>query len=65
MFFGGALEQGYRLDFFQVSPLALIGKLRLGSSTDQASISIDHRNGAVKVLSYNGHKWQFHHVKIK
>lgn len=62
-FFGGGVEKGYRLDFVRLSPFKLIGSVHLGARTDQASISIDDRDGVLTVLSYDGHRWRLDRAK--
>ena len=56
-FSGDAHSQGVEVDIVQVSPLKIIGKVRLRPDADPASISIDHRGGAVTVLSFQNGKW--------
>lgn len=54
---GNEHSRGIELDAVQLAPLKVIGKVSLKSGTDPASISIDHRDGAVAVLSFQGGKW--------
>jgi hypothetical protein len=56
-FSGDAHSQGTEVDIVQVSPIKLIGKIRLKPDVDPASLSIDHRNGTVTVLSFQDGKW--------
>lgn len=62
-FSGDAYSRGTEIDIVRVSPLKFIGKIRLTSDTDPASISIDHRNGLVKVLYFEDGKWKSEHLK--
>jgi hypothetical protein len=64
-FSGNAHSHGTEVDVVQVSPLKFIGKVRLKSDTDSASISIDHRNGSVTVLYYEDGKWKSEHLKLQ
>jgi hypothetical protein len=54
---GDAHSRGQEIDIMQVSPLKIVGTVRLKSDTDPASISIDHRNGAATVLSFQDGRW--------
>jgi hypothetical protein len=49
----------------QISPLKVIGKVRLKPGTDPASLSIDHRNGTVTVLSFQGGRWDSKPLKVQ
>jgi hypothetical protein len=62
---GDAHIQGTELDVVQVSPLKLIGKVRLKPDTDSASISIDHRNGSVTVLSFQNGRWKSEPLEVQ
>jgi hypothetical protein len=53
---GDAHSRGTEVDIVQVSPLK-IGKVLLKPDADPSSLSIDHRNGVVTVLSFQGGKW--------
>jgi hypothetical protein len=64
-FLGDGHSHGTEVDVVQVSPLKVIGKVRLKSDTDSASISIDHRNGAVTVLSFENGRWNTEHLKVQ
>ena len=64
-FLGDAHSHGTEVDVVQVSPLKFIGKVRLKSDTDAASISIDHRNGSVTVLYFEDGKWKSVHPKVQ
>jgi len=64
-FLGDAHSQGMDIQVVQVSPLKVIGKIRLKSDTDPASISIDHRNGTVKVLSFQDGRWKSETIVIQ
>jgi hypothetical protein len=63
--FGGAHSRGTELDVVQVSPLKIIGTVRLKPGTDTASISIGHRNGMVTVLSYENGRWDSERLKAQ
>jgi hypothetical protein len=54
---GDAHSRGTEVDIVQVSPLKIIGKVLLKPDADPSSLSIDHRNGVVTVLSFQGGKW--------
>jgi hypothetical protein len=54
---GDAHSRGTEVDIVQVSPLKIIGKVLLKPEADPASLSVDHRNGGVTVLSFQGGKW--------
>ncbi|MEO6801669.1 MAG: hypothetical protein ABI197_00335 [Granulicella sp.] len=54
---GDAHSRGTEVDIVRVSPLKFIGKVRLEPNVDPASLSIDHRNGTVTVLSFQTGKW--------
>jgi hypothetical protein len=56
-FSGDAHIQGTEVDIVQVSPLKFIGKVLLKPDADPASLSIDHRNGTVTVLSFQDGRW--------
>jgi len=60
---GDAHRQGIEVDVVQVSPLKFVGRLRLKPDTDSASISIDQRNGIVKVLSFSDGRWNSEQLK--
>jgi len=60
---GDAHSQGIEVDFVQVSPLKFIGKVLLKPDVDPASLSIDHRNEVVTVLSFQGGKWSSQSLK--
>ncbi len=60
---GEAHSRSTEVDIVQVSPLKLIGKVLLKPSTDPASLSIDHRDGTVTVLSFQGLRWDSQLVK--
>jgi hypothetical protein len=55
---GGARSRGTEVDILQVSPLKIIGKLLLRAEPHPASVSIDHRNGVVTVLSFQNGTWK-------
>jgi hypothetical protein len=52
-FFGDTRSHGIEIDVVQVSPLKLIGNFHLEPTADSQSISIDHRNDAVTMLSFD------------
>ena len=56
--FGDAHSWGTEVDIVQVSPLKLIGKVLLKPDTDPASLSIDHRNGVVTILTFQSGAWK-------
>jgi hypothetical protein len=60
---GDEHSRGTELYAVQVSPLKIIGKIRLKPDTDPASISIYHQGGAVKVLSFRNGKWNSQPLK--
>ena len=59
--FGGQHTKGYLVEVFDVGSLKLTGEVRLPASSDPVSVSIDHRDGIVTVLSYDGHQWRLDH----
>jgi len=66
-FFGNEREYGTEVDVVQVSPLKLIGKVLLNSTAAKKSISIDQRNGAITVLSFNfkSGRWNSERLKVQ
>ncbi len=62
---GDAHSRGTELDVVQVLPLKMIGTVRLKPNTDSASISVDHRNGKVTVLSFADGKWNSQPLKAQ
>jgi len=63
--FGDAHSQGTEVDIVQVSPLKIIGKVLLKADADPASLSVDHRNGTVTVLSFHGGQWDSKQIKAQ
>ena len=62
-FSGDAHSHGTEVDIVQVSPLKFIAKVLLKPDADPASLSIDHHNGVVAVLSFQGGKWSSQFLK--
>jgi hypothetical protein len=62
---GDAHSRGTEVDVVQVSPLRVIGKVRLNSGPDPASLSIDYRNGTVTILSFENGKWHSEYLKTE
>jgi len=52
-FFGDSRSHGTEIDVLQVSPLKLIGRIHLEPTADSQSISIDHRDGDIAILSFD------------
>jgi hypothetical protein len=61
--FGDAHSSGTEVDVMQVTPLKLIGKVRLKRDADTASLSIGHRNGTVVILSFGSGRWTSEQLK--
>jgi hypothetical protein len=62
---GDEHSRGTELYAVQVSPLKIIGKVSLTAGTDPASLSINHRNGTVTVLSFQGGRWESKPLKVQ
>jgi hypothetical protein len=62
---GDAHSRGTEVDIVQVSPLKVIGKVLLKPDADTASLSIDHRNGMVTVLSFQSGQWGSKSLKVQ
>jgi len=61
--FGDTPSRGTEVDIVQLSPLKVIGKVLLKPDADPASLSIDHRDGTVRVLSFQDGKWSSQSLK--
>ncbi len=67
-FFGGnEIFHGTDVDIVQVSPLKFVGKFHLEPTADSQSISIDHQNGAVAMLSFDFKSgiWKIARMKVQ
>lgn len=62
---GDAHSRGTEVDIVQVSPLKVVGKVLLKPDADPSGLSIDHRNGAVTVLSFEGGRWESKTVTVQ
>jgi hypothetical protein len=62
--FGDTRSRGHEIDVVQVSSLKVVGKVRLKSDADPASISIDHRSGDITVLGFQDGRWISQPLKI-
>lgn len=63
--FGGVVDRGYRLDFVDTRTLKLLGSIRLKGNADEQSISIDHRMGAITILSFQKNRWKYNRIKVQ
>jgi len=64
-FSGDAHSHGTEVDVVQVFPLKIIGKVLLKPDADPASLSIDHENGTVTVLSFQNGRWELKSLKVQ
>jgi hypothetical protein len=66
-FFGDSRSHGTEIDVLQVSPLKLIGTFHLEPTADSQSISIDHRDGGISMLSFDFKSgvWKSQFLKIQ
>lgn len=62
---GDAHSHGSQVDLIEVSPLKVLGKVRLKPDTDPASLSIDHQNGAVTILSFANGRWNSENLRTE